>query len=782
MSFGIKFVESLAKSPFGRSFLHGKGFDDQTIDLILANGRMGQPAEVAVPMDLLPILAKLIGQGVLSFQAANTNRDWVWPWFLTRQLDPEDPGFCVRGHNLLYLNMHYRNWTGIGTFAQHDEAVVDPAGLLSPRRGSWSVDVWVRDPEGNWHFPSRAYKEEGKLTQRLVDNLPVVETALDLGSGHRLVMTAFTRLFDEVQLATVRAVVEGPEADKHNVVVSLRPVNPEGVSQVQRVSLKEHHWEVDGEPAIVFAAPPAAQGAGNYNTGDVAVALQRHGVFETGLPTRQHCRSGLVTAFAAFAGQATVHAAMEPVKADEDSLKKLAEEDTGAVLTVVLDAWKKELAGTPTLQGVDGRTQALYDACKSWMLLLYDRDDFSDMDQITPGPLTYHHFWFRDCAYLTAALDRLGRHDLAKRILYTYPHRQKDDGFFESQEGEWDANGQAMWTQFQHYLMTREEKYLREMYPSMARGAKWIAKKRRKGDRDEGGAAKGLLPAGMSAEHLGPNDYYYWDDFWCLRGLLDAAEAAEVLGKSKDADQWRDEAKAFHEDLQASLEKVEERLGEALIPSSPMTRINSGAIGSLCAVYPTEVFAPDDERVQNTVAAIRDTSFFKDAFFQHVTHSGTNIYLSLQVAQCELRAGNPAHLSIWRRILDLASPTQTFPEAVHPITGGGSMGDGHHGWAAAECLHYLHSLFFIEEDQRLTLLKGIDPAWFEEGKELSLGPCPTHFGPITVKAVKEDGDVVVTLDARFHTPPRSIRIHSPSDPGHFVDAEEAGQRTFRLAF
>ena len=35
-------------------------------------------------------------------------------------------------------------------------------------------------------------------------------------------------------------------------------------------------------------------------------------------------------------------------------------------------------------------------------------------------------------------------------------------------------------------------------------------------------------------------------------------------------------------------------------------------------------------------------------------------------------------------ILHQAKPPYSFPEAMHPRSGGGSMGDGHHGWAAAE--------------------------------------------------------------------------------------------------
>jgi len=45
-------------------------------------------------------------------------------------------------------------------------------------------------------------------------------------------------------------------------------------------------------------------------------------------------------------------------------------------------------------------------------------------------------------------------------------------------------------------------------------------------------ALRGLMPAGVSAEHLGPFDYYYWDDFWSLRGLLDGAELLPYIVKS----------------------------------------------------------------------------------------------------------------------------------------------------------------------------------------------------------------------------------------------------------
>jgi len=68
--------------------------------------------------------------------------------------------------------------------------------------------------------------------------------------------------------------------------------------------------------------------------------------------------------------------------------------------------------------------------------------------------------------------------------------------------------------------------------------------------------------------------------------------------------------------------------------------------------------------------------WFRDAAF--IIHSGVNCYLTLHLAQVLLRAGDARGLDQVREIARLASPTGQWPEAVHPRTSGGCMGDGHH--------------------------------------------------------------------------------------------------------
>ncbi len=124
----------------------------------------------------------------------------------------------------------------------------------------------------------------------------------------------------------------------------------------------------------------------------------------------------------------------------------------------------------------------------------------------------------------------------------------------------------------------------------------------------------------------------------------------------------------------------------------------------------------------------------KGAFFQDMIHSGMNAYLTLHLAQVLLRAGDRRFEALVRVVAEMASPTGQWPEAVHPHTGGGCMGDGQHVWAAAEWMMMMRNLFLREEGDRLLLLAGIPAAWVADGERLTFGPGPTSFGVVEIEA------------------------------------------------
>ncbi len=142
-------------------------------------------------------------------------------------------------------------------------------------------------------------------------------------------------------------------------------------------------------------------------------------------------------------------------------------------------------------------------------------------------------------------------------------------------------------------------------------------------------------------------------------------------------------------------------------------------------------------------------------------HSGINAYLTLHVAQILLRAGNPRYFDLMTSVAELASPTGQWPEAIHPHTRGGCMGDGQHVWAAAEWVLMIRNCFVREEGNSLILASGIPQRWLGGKSTLSIGPAPTSFGTLRLSIKPERDKIAVSWQGTWHAEPPVIKVHIP---------------------
>ena len=137
--------------------------DKEIVRYLSSFQRLGAALEVAPPLEMLPVGARTAFRAIRTRGAADIRPDWLWPYWLERQLDPAGPAFTPRGHLPAMQNVTSRNWTAVGNPGSPWEAIVDPTGLVTPMFDGWSLDWWVR-AGGRWHLPSRA----GSLEQSLV--------------------------------------------------------------------------------------------------------------------------------------------------------------------------------------------------------------------------------------------------------------------------------------------------------------------------------------------------------------------------------------------------------------------------------------------------------------------------------------------------------------------------------------------------------------------------------------------------------------------------------------
>ncbi len=705
-----------------------------------------EPSEVAAPTELMRSGFVLHARGLINSLAIQHNLDWIWPYWVECQYDPLNEAFIPRSFSLTQINLTHRNWTALGIPDSSEYSIVDPRGLVTPCYDGWSLDVWVIPSEGEALIPSRLAGISQKLE---MDGGLCVITVSGLDKAR---LQTKARVIGSAQSPVCQIQVEGDASQGGWLVISLRPYNPEGVSFINDISLLENRmgWLVNRKDFVHFDITPDRCEFSYYRHGDVYSRLSLH-------EDRKEiwCRVGMASSAALYKLEAdqkkevTISVPLAKTKTEKASY--------GGYQETAQLAWKKSLQGACVLQIPDKHFQFLFEAAIHTMVL-------HSPGEVYPGPYIYRRFWFRDAAFILFGLLCVGLKERVRRSLDCFRSRQTARGYFLSQEGEWDSNGEALWIIRQYCEMTGDIPP-REWKESIQKAGRWICKKRL--PEDGKFLHSGLLPAGFSAEHLGPNDFYYWDDFWAVAGLKSAAFLCEAYKDNEHAVYFENEALALSQRLDQSLQNSAERLKKPAIPASPYRRLDTGAVGSLAASYPLRLFDPDNKMILGTVDFLMSNCLVKGGFFHDMTHSGINPYLTLHLAQVLLRAGDPRYFDLMIAVANLATPTGQWPEAIHSRTGGGCMGDGQHVWAAAEWVLMIRNCFVREEDSRLILCSGIPRAWLEKNQTISFGPAPTSFGDIQIFLRPQGQNIIVEWRGKWlaKEPPIDIKL-----PG-FMKAE-----------
>jgi hypothetical protein len=721
------------------------------IFLLQRLSRFAQPSEVMAPTELLRATALLHARGLLNAQVIQHNLDWVWPYWVKKQFNPNDISFIPRAFSLTHINLTHRNWTAVGLSSSESTPIVDPRGLVTPFWDSWSLDFWVVGP-GRSLLPS----ELGDVKQEisLHDNLSV--TTEGSRENKRVVLNTQVISNENGLFCDIKA--RAFSQDGGFLVIALRPFNPEGVSFIESIEFSkgDNIWLVNGKEKVFLEGGFQGQVMSTYERGDVY-----HFLGSVREETKVQCSVGMATAACLYAikpgGEATAGVKVLLEKHEKNHRNNHSTNfDPG-------ENWREKTNKLCSCSIKDQHYENLYTAALRTLFL-------HSAGQVYAGPYTYRRFWFRDAVFISYALLCAGAYERVSRIIEQFLQRQTVFGYFQSQEGEWDSNGQVLWL-LQQYCLYSGKKLPQHWKGRVKKAAAWIIGKRSK--RAQGTSHQGLMPAGFSAEHLGPNDYYYWDNFWSAQGLESASYLMDIFEESAESKHYMEVSEALKEAIKDSLISVRDRLGKKIMPASPYRRMDSGAIGSLVCGYPLRLSPPDDQTLLATADYLADNCLVDNGFFHDMSHSGINPYLTLHIAQVFLRAGDLRFCALMEAIAGLASSTYQWPEAIHPRTKGGCMGDGQHVWAASEWMMMMRNCFVREEGQGLILCSGVDPEWVDEKTPLHFGPAPTPFGEITLSIQRQGEGLSLEFDGlwRKSPPPIEVRLRG-FQPLHWKGGEK----------
>jgi hypothetical protein len=695
------------------------------IPFIEGVNHLGRPADSFFPSELFEQGVSLFLSGLNNTMAFQSNPSWVWPYWLEIQQNPNSKGFIPTGVNVVTANLTMRNWVSLGVEGSNREVMIDPVGMLTLKPFGWSVLPYLRY-QGRLYLPPR---HAALIRQSFREGRsPCLVTEHTVSADFAWQSETMALCIDKEEVVSYNhSLVNRSDAPiEIRFGLSIRPYNPLTFGHINKIKFKNNLWRINKSPGLLMMQKPDHLSLGDRKTGEPI--HKEHTTYDRNSVSS---RSGVLAGTCEYLlrlmpGEEKVIETLGLIvnRGPERKFTHLSRERIAQEKEAELRRWRERSERGLCLRLPDEALEDAFYAVKNRIHVFDDGTHFS------PGTFYYHSCWIRDSVFIAQAFCNLGfKEEVVAKIPFLMK-LQKRDGSFSSQKGEWDGTGQILFTVLDILFRFGSKKELQTWYGKLRKGWLWIEKTRKRSS-DSRAPHAGLLPAGISAEHFGPNDHYFWDNFWSLAGMAMLKKAAKVLGKESDAWVLHESFEEYREDVQDAMDYAIEQSGDEALPSSPYRRVDTASIGTLAAVSPLDLFSRHDSWVGPTVESLCAGNLIDGLFFQSIIHTGFNTYLSLQLARVLLCQGDDCCHVILDAVRTLGKGVHAWPEAAHPITKGGCMGDGDHGWAAAEFVNFVRNLLVMEEEGNLVLGKGIKKEWLFSGRPIAVTEASSRFGTVS---------------------------------------------------
>ena len=674
-------------------------------------------------------------------------------------------------------------WTPVGVDGGTATAILNEEGMLEPDRGSFSLEPFLfADGElVSW--------ADAEVSVSLAQGrLPIPSSQWRRGDL-RLTTTAFASGDAASASARVRYRVEnaGARALRVRLFAALRPfqVTPPwqafqglgGASEIRELAWRDGAVVVNGVKYVVPLETPAGFGAAAFEQG----GIERH--LPSGeLPARSEVRDAFAHASGALAwdlelapGAAREIEVAVPFGAGAAGFDAPAcvRSARAATLEATSQAWEQRLGAVRIQLGAGGAgcIEALRTATAH---VLVNRDAAA----LQPGPRRYTRSWIRDGATMAAALLRMGRADEVRAFLRWYAPYQKGDGnvpcAVDRSGPDWlpehDSHGQLAFAVAEVFRITGDREFAAELWPAVRRATHYLEALRaqRLGPEfhaPERRACFGILPESASHEgYLAQPVHAYWDDFWALRGLGDAALLADALGEVVEAARLRALRDGLGECLYASIEAtIAERKLEYVPGSVEWADFDASATATAIATTDAALRLPAAPLAWTYDEYLRGFRRRRDGEIDWNNYSAYEI--RILGALVRLGRRGDAHELLDFFLADRRPRAwNQWPEiSWRDPRSPGHLGDVPHSWIGAEYVLAVLAMLAYESpgEDALVLAAGVRDEWLD-GEGVRVEGLPTWWGPVGYR-LSRDGPNALRLDLApgLSLPPGGIVLRPP---------------------
>lgn len=353
--------------------------------------------------------------------------------------------------------------------------------------------------------------------------------------------------------------------------------------------------------------------------------------------------------------------------------------------------------------------------------------------------VTNYTVFNRDGMYIANMMQKAGRPKLSEGVIDFFLQSPFNGRPFP----ESDNPGQVLWSIGQHWRLTRDEAWLRRIYPAAEKVAKMI-EYYRTGEGPYWVSLTGLEVGSALPENIrmrlepGRCDGFHpeYTEAFDVTGLRVVAELSEAIGESARAEHWRALAERLFKEYDAQFNAD---LGKGY--------------GSYCALWPCRLYPLDEGAGHDRFANVGRQGLSTWRYFAPATaHQGLlagnraagheTVAIHLDHAQMKqwfaFDEGGRSGSGGWQHLRTTWTHSKAEPDQNHAVA-------MPHGWAIAEVWLLMRDCLVAEDNDRLLLLGGVPADWFTDPAGMQIEDLPTEYGRCSFRYAPTDSGAVLTL-------------------------------------
>jgi hypothetical protein len=265
----------------------------------------------------------------------------------------------------------------------------------------------------------------------------------------------------------------------------------------------------------------------------------------------------------------------------------------------------------------------------------------------------------------------------------------------------------------------------------------------------------GLVPESISHEGYSAKPMHsYWDDFWVLRGLEDAAYVGEKAGDAAFAQEAAGLAAEFRSSLSDSIRLAMAEHGIDYVPGCVELGdfdASSTSIGVFPCAVTDEVCPPGSiertfEKYREWFDARLEGRIEWEAYTPYEIRNATTFVLLGQPEFAHRMLGflfADQRPSGWRQWAEVVWKDRDAPRFI---------GDMPHTWVGSDYIKLVRTMLVHEKDGALELGLGIPADWLESEEGVAIERFPTEFGLLGYSAKREHGVTTVRFSGEASAP------------------------------